>query len=122
MLSILGIVAIVVIAIQVYKTAVGTERNAPLWTVVSVLIGIGLQFVVPLLIGIAIALYLLATGTAPENIEMEMFGVAIIINIVAIVLSIVGMYLVMKHVSRVKDDDPAANAPPPPPPTFGQGS
>ena len=122
MLSILGIVAIVVIAIQVYKTAVGTERNAPLWTVVSVLIGIALQFVLPLLIGIAIAVYLLATGTPPENIETEMFGAAVIINIAAIVLSIFGMSLVVKYASRVKDDGPGAGAPPPPPPTFGQGS
>ena len=120
MLTIIGIVAIVVITIQVYKTAAGTDRNAPLWAAINVIIGIGLQFVAPILIGIVIAVYYIATGTPVENIESEMFGAAVLISIAGIVLSIIGMGLVMKFVSRVKDDEPAARTPPPPPPpAFG---
>ncbi len=120
MLIILGLVAIVVFTIQVYKTAAGTERNAPFWAGMTAVIGIGLQFVVPILFSIVVAVYYIATGTPAENLESDMFGAALLISIAGIVLSIVGMVLVMKHVSRVKDDEPAAKAPPPPPPTFNQ--
>jgi drug/metabolite transporter (DMT)-like permease len=119
MLTILGLVAIVVFTVQVYKTAAGTERNAPLWAAMTAVIGIALQFVVPILFGVVLAVYYIATGTPVENLESEMFGGALLISIAGIVLSIVGMVLAMKHVSKVKDDEPAAKAPPPPP-TFDQ--
>lgn len=120
MLSILGIVAVVVLAIQIYKTAAGNGRNAPLWTFISVVIGIGLQFVVPMLAGIVLAVYLLITGTPQENLESAMFGMLTVISILGIVLSIAGMAVVAKYVARIKDDEPAASVPPPPPPpTFG---
>lgn len=117
MLTIVGIVAIVVMTIQAYKTAASTERNAAGWAVITVVIGIGLQFVVPILIGIALGIYYVSTGVPVEDIQNRMLGPAVIISIVGIVLSIIGMGLVMKFVSRVKDDDPAVA--PPPPPTFG---
>jgi hypothetical protein len=40
------------------------------------------------------------------------------LNVVCIGLSIVGMILVMKHVSRVRDDVPMSAIQPPPPPSF----
>ncbi len=119
MLLLVGIIAIVVFSVQVYKTARGTERNAPVWAAITAVTGIALQFVIPIVFGIAIAVYYLATGTAVENIESEAFAPAVVVNIICFILSIVGMVLIMKHVSKVKDEDPAARTPPPPPPTFG---
>lgn len=118
MLSIVGIVAIVVIAIQVYKSAAATERNAAAWTVVAVVVGIGIQFVIPTIVGVMIGAYLVATGTPVEEIQ-EYFALWGVIGVAGIVLSIVGMVLVAKHVSKVKEDDSNAGAPPPPP-TFVQ--
>jgi hypothetical protein len=117
MLSIVGIVAIVVIAIQVYKSAASTERNAAAWTAVAVVVGIGIQFVIPAIVGFAIGFYLVATGTPPDQIQ-GFFGLWAVIGIAGIILSIVGMVLVAKHVSKVKDDVTNAGTPPPPP-TFG---
>jgi len=122
MLTIIGIVALVVFTIQVYKTAAGTGRNAAAWAAITAVIGISIQFVFPVIIGIAIGIYYAATGTPVDRIEIEMFGLLTIISILGIVLSLVGMWLVTKHVSKVIDDDPRAVAPPPPPPTFDQGS
>jgi putative Mn2+ efflux pump MntP len=118
MLSILGIVAIVVITIQAYKTAASNGRNAPGWAAVTAVIGIGIQFALPIFIGIAIGIYYAATGANVDNIGSEYIGLFTIIGVAGIVLSIVGMYLVMKYVSKVPDDDPSPMAPPPPP-TFG---
>jgi hypothetical protein len=115
MLSILGIVAIIVIAIQVYKSAAGTERNAAGWTFVSVAVGVGIQFVFPVLIGVLLAVYLLMTGTPQNQLQSGLFGVMAIIEIVGIVLSIAAMFLVAKHVSKIKDEETNVEAPPPPP-------
>jgi len=118
MLQIIGIVAIVVFTYQVYKTANGTERNGALWAVLTAAIGVGFQFVIPIVLGIVLAIAYMAMGTHVEDLQSEVGGLALILGIGSIILSIVGMVLVMKHVSKVKDDEPAVSKPPPPP-NFG---
>lgn len=120
MLSIVGIVAIVIFTIQVYKAAVATGRNGPMWAVASLVVGIGVQFVIPVLIGLGFGIYLAASGASMENLESTYVGLFSIIGIGGIILSMVGMWLIMRHVSNVPDEDPGAQAPPPPPPTFNQ--
>ena len=120
MLFIAGIVAIVVFTYQAYKTANGTGRNPVVWAAATAAIGIGLQFIIPFLIGLVLAVYYIATGTPVERLETEIFGLATILTLVCLVLSIVGMMLVMKHVSKISDDGSDTMAPPPPP-TFGAG-
>ena len=115
MLTIVGFVAIVVFTYQVYKTAASTARNPVIWSVVTAMIGIGFQFILPLLIGIVLAIYYVATGTPTERLQDEISGIALIIGLISLVISIVGMAQIMKHVSKVKDDDPVLMAPPPPP-------
>ncbi len=118
MLFIGGIIAIVVFTIQVFKTAQGTGRNAPLWAVLTAAIGIGFQFVIPIFLGIVLAVYYLATGSPTESLERDIQGPATIIGVVSIILSIVGMVLVSKHVSKVIDVPVGSVDAPPPPPTF----
>lgn len=117
MLGIIALIAIVVFTIQVYRTASGTGRNAALWAVLTAVVGVGLQIVLPILIGIVLAVYFVATGTPPENIESAITGPATIIGFICLALSIVGMVLIAKHVGKVPDD-PIGTAKPPPPPTF----
>jgi hypothetical protein len=115
MLSILGIVAIVVMTIQVYKTAKNNERNAGLWAVMTALVGIGLQFVLPIIVGIVIAIVYVAQGTRdPAAIQQQLYGPALVIGIVSLVLSIIGMVIIFKFVSRVPDAPPVSVPPPPP--------
>lgn len=118
MLSILGIVAIVVFTIQVYKTADSNNRNAAGWAILTALLGVGIQFMLPVFIGLAFGIYIAATGGDIEGIEASYYGLFAVIGVAGIILSIVGMYLVMKYVSRVPDEAPGGSAPPPPP-TFG---
>lgn len=117
MLGIIALIAIVVFTIQVYKTASGTGRNAPLWAVLTAAVGFGLQIALPILIGIIMAVVYVASGTPPEEIESAITGPATIIGFVCLVLSIVAMVLIAKHVGKVPDD-PSGSAKPPPPPTF----
>ena len=119
MIGILGLVAIVVFTIQVFKAARSTERNAGLWALFCAIVGIGFQLVLPLLAGIVMGVYYVLSGMPAEYIQAEIQGPAQIIGIVGLILSIVGMVLIAKHVSKVKAEDLAVQAPPPPP-TFSQ--
>jgi hypothetical protein len=117
--TIIGIAAIIVFAIQVYKTAVSTEHNAPLWTGATVLIGLAVQYVLPFFSGLAIGIFYVLSHRPLENLGADMFGVFTIIDIAALVLSLIAMGRVMKHVGKIKDDDHSSPyQPPPPPPSF----
>jgi len=119
MISILGLVAIIVIAIQVYKSASSTDRNPVGWTALALMIGIGIQFVLPVMIGLGYGIYLAATDSLAD-LQNTNFGWMSVIGVASIVLSIVGMWLVAKHVSKVKDDVESEPVPPPPP-SFSSG-
>src|SRR5688572_339957 len=116
MLFILGVVAIVVFAIQVYKSAASTGRNAVGWVTVTVAVGIGIQFGLPIFVGLIYGVYLAILGP-PVELEPGFFGLMGVIGVAGIILSIVGMWLVARHVCKVRDED--SNVQPPPPPIFG---
>lgn len=119
MLGIAALIAIVVFTIQVYKTASGIGRNAPLWALLTAVVGFGLQIVLPILFGVVMAVYYVATGTPPDDIEGAITGPTTLIGFIGLILSIVAMYLIAKHVGKVPDDPPSVAGPQPPaPPTF----
>jgi putative Mn2+ efflux pump MntP len=118
MLSIIGIVMIVVFTVQVYKTAKNTGRNAVLWMFITLAIGIGIQWVLPFIIGIVLAIYWVASGSDPSELQEKLNGPALVIGIVCLIASFVGVWLVMRYVSKVPDIDPRGPIAPPPPPTF----
>ena len=115
MLSIIGIVAIVVFGIQIYKSAVSTERNAAAWTIAGVLTGIGIQFVIPIVVGICVGIYIAVTNTSADSV---LYGLMEVVGIAGIVFSIVGMWIIWKRASIVKDENTSGTAAPPPPPMF----
>lgn len=116
--TVIGLAAIVVFAIQAYKTAVSTERNAALWTVVTVLTGFLFQNIIPFAVGFALGAYYVLTGGDLSMLDRDLGGYLTMIDILAVVLSIWGMGMVVKFISGVKDEKPGAHIPPPPPPTF----
>ncbi|MBL8123674.1 MAG: hypothetical protein KIT61_11585 [Pyrinomonadaceae bacterium] len=118
MFGILGIVAIVVFTIQVYKTANGTGRNGALWALLTAAVGFGFQLVIPFVFGLVIAIVYLVSGSSPESLESDINLPASLIGIAGIVISIIGMVLISKHVAKVPDEPPMAASTPPPPPSF----
>lgn len=120
MLSIVGIVLIVVAAVQVYKTANGTGRNGSLWAVATVAAGICFQLVIPIIIGIVIGIVYIMSGSTPEQAAVDITGLAIVITIVCLVLSFIAIWLIFRHVSKVRDDERYVTPPPPPPNFTGQ--
>lgn len=118
--TIICLAAIIVFAIQAYKTAVSTERNAALWIATTVLTGFIFQYIIPFVIGFAIAVYYVRTEGDLRNLNRDFGGFLMMVEIVSLVLSLWGMGMVVKFISRVKEDEPVGQAPPPPP-TFNGG-
>jgi hypothetical protein len=114
MLSIFALVAVIAAAVQIYKTANSTGRNGALWAFITVAIGIGFQWVIPLAIGIVLGIVMVASGTPVDDIQNKIQGPATIIGFITIGLSFLGVWLVFKHVSKVPNDVPAARVPQPP--------
>jgi hypothetical protein len=115
MIGILGFIAVFIVAYFAYKTANGTGRNGVLWALAALGVGFGFQIVLPIVIGIVMAFAYMAMGTPVDRIPEQITGPATIIGFVMLFLSFVGLWLILRHVSKFPEDPPAANAPPPPP-------
>jgi len=114
-LQLLGFVAIIVFVIFIGKTAKENGRNAMLWAAAGVGVGLGLQFVLPFLVMIVITVVLMATGTRPDQIETAVGWWAFGLIVLSIALSLIGMFLVLRHVAQLTEDQESGDVPPPPP-------
>lgn len=120
MLGIIALVAVFIAAYFAYKTAAGNGRSGPLWALATLAVGLGFQIVIPIMIGIVLALVYMAMGTPADELQQEMSGVAGIIGIVSLVFSFIGIWLVLRHVAKLPDDPPVEKLPSPP--VFDQDS
>lgn len=118
MLGIAGIVIIIVMTYQVYKTARDNGRNAALWALMTFGVGFGIQIIVPFFIGIVGGIVLVLQGTTdPQEIQSSMNVPSLVLEIVFLASSVYAMWLIFKRASVVPDSPVAGS--PPPPPTFG---
>lgn len=114
MLSILGLIIIIVASIHVFRTAKQYERNAVAWTLITLGVGLGVQLVLPLFIGIIIGIVMVAGGSSVEEIQASIAVPAIIISIACIILSVVAVLFILRHVSKIPEGK--SFTPPPSPP------
>ncbi len=115
MLSILGFIAVFIAAYFVYKTAKDTGRNAVGWALLTLAVGFGVQIILPLFIGIILGVAMMTSGSSVTEIQESIAPAAMIIGIVCLILSFVGIWFIMRHISKLPEDESFA---PPPPPTF----
>ncbi len=114
MLSILGLVAVFIATYYVYKTAKDTERNAVGWAVLTFAVGFGFQMVFPVIIGLILTIALTISGSSLTEIQAPVQTTTIIISIVGLVLSIVGIWLIMRHVLKIPESETFTSPPLPP--------
>lgn len=115
MLSIIGFVIVIVATYYVYKTAKDYGRNAVVWAIATFCLGFGIQFVVPFILGLILAVLYMSQGTTDAAaIQERILGPAIVIGIVSIALSGVAMWVMLRMVSRLPDEPPVSQPPPPP--------
>jgi hypothetical protein len=119
LMTVLGLIAIGIFSVQVYKTALSTERSAGGWAVLTAGLGIFFQFVLPFFLTVALLIFYMVTENDPVRYFEESSGLVWIINVGSLILSVVAMATVSKHVSKVIDIPVGTGPAPPPPPTFG---
>lgn len=117
LVQILGLVVVIVATYHVFKNARDNGRNAAGWAFATIGVGIGLQFILPIILGIIIAVIWMATGTRADELQAAIQTPAIILNFVCLGLSFVGVFLILRHVLKLPDE-PDGDVSPPPPPTF----
>ncbi len=116
MLVILGFIAVIIAAYYIYKTAKDTRRNAVGWALLTLAVGFGLQIIFPAIIIIVIAVVMNVSGKPLTNIDQLPWSVGIIIYLIGLAVSFVGIWLIMRRVSTIPDEE--SFVAPPPPPTF----
>lgn len=114
MLGIIALIGVFAAAFFAYKTATGNGRSGPLWALATLGVGLGFQIVMPVVVGIILAVVYMSMGTPPERLQEEITGPATIIGIVGLLLSFVGIWLILRQVSKLPADEPMTNLPPPP--------
>ena len=116
MLDIAAFIGIFVATYYAYKTAKDYDRNPFIWSAIVFAVGFGLQVVIPFLLVIIIGVYRVAKGASADNLEQGLTGIATVISLVFMVLSVVGMVLILRYLGTVPDDIPESNDAPPQPP------
>ncbi len=116
MLSILGLIAVFIAAYFIYSSARDTERNAFGWSLLTVAVGIGMQIILPGIIFVVIAAIMAILGKPIRDVDDLPFGTTMIVSILGLAASIVGIWLIMRRVSTIPDEENFAA--PPSPPTF----
>lgn len=106
----LPIIFVIIAAIFVYRGARDNGYNPILWTVITIVAFLGIQFLTGIVFGLIVALGNVAWGWPLTLIE----DYSLIVGLLALVPSIGAVLLILRHVNTIKDDEPV-NAPPPPP-------
>lgn len=113
MIGILGIIFVIVAPIFIYRSAKQNGHKPVFWTLIALAVGIGFQIIVPMIVGIILAVVLVGMGHSPNSIEPTIQGYSLIIGLPCLILSFVGVFLVMRRVNKAKKSD--AGLPPAPP-------
>lgn len=118
MFGILCLIFVIVAPFFVYRNAKQNEHNPVFWTLLSVTLGIGFQFIIPFFIGIVFGLYWVNQGYSAEAIQQSFQGPANVIELICLFLSIVGIFLIFRRVSAIRDFPELHLPAPPEPPKF----
>lgn len=116
-LVILGIAAVIVASVLAYRTANDYDRNGIVWAILVLVVGFGIQIILPVCIVIIYAIYTVASGGEGAGIGAIGVGSSLILSVGCLILSVVAIMLILRHLSKVPEDKPFT-APPLPPDTF----
>jgi cytochrome bd-type quinol oxidase subunit 2 len=117
MLGILGIVVVIVATVLAYRTAKQYERNAVAWAAIVLAVGFGIQILVPIMVAIVIAVFMFSGVSSEPEVQLAFQAPAMIIGIACLFLSIVGVLLILRFLSKVPEEK-SFTQPPAPPETF----
>lgn len=119
MLTLLGFIAVFTATYYIYKTARDTGRSAVGWALLTLAVGFGLQIIFPAIILIVIAIAMSVSRKPLTNIDQLPWSLDIIISLIDLSASFIGIWLIIRRISTIPDDE-VFDAPPSPPTFNGQ--
>ena len=114
-LQLISLIAVILVTYHVFKTARDNGRSAIGWAVLTVGVGLGFQWILPIFIGIVLAVYYMSTGMSVDELQAALETPAMLITFACFGLSFIGMFLILKFVMKIPDDPVRSDVPPPPP-------
>lgn len=116
-LPILGFVFVIIATYFTYTNAKETGRNSILWSILTFVIGLGFQYIFPVIVLVFLTIYWLAIGYEDQlSIAKTLDDYSLAVYFGGIALSIVSMMVILRYVAQMKDDP--YHTPPPSPPKF----
>lgn len=113
MLSIIGLIVIIIIAVFTFRTAKENGRKAGIWMTLVVVVGIVIQIVIPIIVAIVAVTYKAMTGSPQaELINYDPLWLTYF-SIFCILAGVAVNIIILRYVSRLPDDD-NYNSPPSP--------
>ena len=100
----------IISAFLAYRKAKDNGRNGWLWALIAAATFIGTQFVVALALGIFLGIILGVTGRTEEDVKMAELA----ITALAIVLSFVTTWLLLRYLDKAPQEEVLITPPPPP--------
>lgn len=100
---ILLVVFIIVAPLFVYLTAKKNGHKSVYWALIALAVGVGFQLILPVIIGIVLAVVLGLTGTSPNAIQATIQGYSLIIGISSSILNVIGVLLVLRRINKVNN-------------------
>ena len=110
----IAIIFVIIVSIQMYRAARDNGRNAVLWTIAGILTFFGIQFAVGIGIGVFFGIGAGIWGWSETLYE----DYVALISWGALIPSVIALVVMLKYVSRIRDDDSVSVSSPPPPPDF----
>ena len=120
MLGIFSIVFVIISPFFIYRAAKQNGHRAVFWSLMALLLGVGVLIVVPTLIGAVIAFVMFSQGASEADFEKAVEIPSIVIGYIALAISIGGILLINRHVNKAAEQPSFKNPPPPPPSNFNQ--
>lgn len=96
-------------AILAYRKANDTGRNGWVWALIAAVTYVGTQFVVAIILGIGLGVVLGLMGRTEDDFKMAEYAVTAL----AIILSFVTTWLLLRYLDKVPQEE-VYNPPPPP--------
>lgn len=112
----IAIIFVIIASVFVYRTARDNGYNAVVWTIVTIVAFLGIQFLTGVLFGVVVTIGNAGWGWPLTLIQ----DYSLIVALLALVPSIGAVLLILRHVNTIKDNDPVSA--PPPPPSFGENN
>src|SRR6476661_7815051 len=105
-----------------FKTARSNGRNGAVWAALIMLIGTGLQFLIPYLVVLVLVLISTVQGTTDPALAATKAGrVGGLLFVFGLMISIMAMILALQFAATNRDSPPPVQASPAEPPRFRSG-